>query len=173
LFWLKLGYDYFSKQLQFYLEFRVLILVLVEVGLWCILLNSCLKEYEDVLILVLVEVGLWCILLNSCLKEYEDVLIHVLVEVGLWFWCNNTKSRVYKVLILVLVEVGLWCGVRAVVWEYKRGGLNPCFGGSWVMIQEYKGMVVCWVRVLILVLVEVGLWSSSATWWPMKISLLS
>ncbi len=60
-----------------------------------------------VLILVLVEVGLWEII--TSLREWNNsVLILVLVEVGLWESFQSAAKDAICVLILVLVEVGLW-----------------------------------------------------------------
>jgi len=54
---------------------------------------------------------------------------------------------------------GSWVMMRAYLnnLQTQKHSLNPCFGGSWVMINDPNLFVIIKVDVLILVLVEVGL----------------
>ena len=73
-----------SDLLRLFLELRpqVLILVLMEYGLWlrCTRTGGILSE---VLILVLMEYGLWLIM-KKVIRSVREVLILVLMEYGLW-----------------------------------------------------------------------------------------
>ena len=108
----------------------VLILVLVEYGLWAKSL-SWETTASAVLILVLVEYGLWDYLCRKYRKTPRPCLNPCFS--GIWS-VSQLSIRVRRprgVLILVLVEYGLWVfqpGVGAtVVWTR----LNPCFSGIW------------------------------------------
>ena len=135
----------------------VLILVLVEDGLWWQRQNR-LRSYLRVLILVLVEDGLWQLLavlswllicLNPCFSGRWSLTFVTS--------CKRVQStEVLTVLILVLVEDGLW--PKPKVHWLNHSCLNPCFSGRWsltlcriIRVQHFR-------FVLILVLVEDGLW---------------
>ena len=135
----------------------VLILVLMEYGLWP--KRHCFQTSVRgrVLILVLMEYGLWRIDFGgrpcrhrSCLNPCFDgiwsltvwpswsswqaracVLILVLMEYGLWLLFKQMEcaDSVY-VLILVLMEYGLWLIKRMEEWNMFQS-LNPCFDGIW------------------------------------------
>ena len=62
----------------------VLILVLVEYGLWACAWPLQVSTVPPVLILVLVEYGLWEAERLAAVAEKSSVLILVLVEYGLW-----------------------------------------------------------------------------------------
>ena len=112
-----------------------------------------------VLILVLVEDGLWLTCRKSSVRFVtSEVLILVLVEDGLWphlpkWW----KQQTAWVLILVLVEDGLWLFLLSNGLS-DRKGLNPCFNGRWSL--TLVTVLICLRQrfVLILVLMEDGLW---------------
>ena len=116
---------------RFGLAHGVLILVLMEYGLWRSVQQGSVLKLSLVLILVLMEYGLWpntaaslagvAARLNPCsngiwsLTKYtwityilNLVLILVLMEYGLWHTPIFPLRNSYKVLILVLMEYGLW-----------------------------------------------------------------
>ena len=141
------------EEVLWVLDLIVLILVLMEYGLWrgtgvrrllLLCLNPCSNGIWSltprwplrqgrcrVLILVLMEYGLWPILFVQKYK-LKNVLILVLMEYGLWPEVFLPFSSVTYVLILVLMEYGLWL---------------KCFDAI------FNGICV-----LILVLMEYGLW---------------
>ena len=120
-----------SACVQLFPLWYVLILVLMEYGLWQSKLSGESNE-SSVLILVLMEYGLWpncqttltagrrC--LNPCSNgiwsltpgkkrleaQFHFVLILVLMEYGLWRIMIWISHIVQEVLILVLMEYGLW-----------------------------------------------------------------
>ena len=109
-----------------------------------------------VLILVLMEYGLWP--RSSALSACSGcVLILVLMEYGLWLSEFTLSSESHTVLILVLMEYGLWrrgsLGARGLPL-----GLNPCSNGIWSLTERNRSALERHVRVLILVLMEYGLW---------------
>ena len=108
-----------------------------------------------VLILVLMEYGLWRIM-NKVELVKAFVLILVLMEYGLWRMKSPNFRAIIRVLILVLMEYGLW-PVRRWLTASKRLSLNPCSNGIWSLTDERRLPVRC-VKVLILVLMEYGLW---------------
>ena len=65
-----------------------------------------------VLILVLMEYGLWPDEGQSVHQLGVYVLILVLMEYGLWLTYNEKEHGRKYVLILVLMEYGLWQGDR-------------------------------------------------------------
>ena len=86
-----------------------------------------------VLILVLMEYGLW--LEDALIKAFENyVLILVLMEYGLWLTILFNISTKLKVLILVLMEYGLWL-CQACRKGGKRC-LNPCSNGIWSLTSK-------------------------------------
>ena len=111
-------------------ETKVLILVLMEYGLW---LSALHGSREDVFGLNPCSNGIWSLTKggarNRCLQQ---VLILVLMEYGLWLFDVNFTAEDYNVLILVLMEYGLW--------------------------HDDAVITDCLLIVLILVLMEYGLW---------------
>ena len=76
-------------------------------GLWPEVNDAIQYLSFMVLILVLVDDGLW----QSCIytgRARQIVLILVLVDDGLWPWFNPPIEEDIYVLILVLVDDGLW-----------------------------------------------------------------
>ena len=132
----------------------VLILILLDVGLWLIgirpdmVSGSSLNPYsigcwsmtgmsdEDpaivlgVLILILLDVGLWPS--ETFVSDAAVVLILILLDVGLWQRLQSFSGNTSEVLILILLDVGLWLPI--------------------VDVETGE------VRVLILILLDVGLW---------------
>ena len=112
-----------------------------------------------VLILVLMEYGLWQTLLllltfwMNCLNPCSN---------GIWSLTKpeSVRGTVRKVLILVLMEYGLWrsgwFGVTAL------GSLNPCSNGIWSLTPRGGTCPYVGTWVLILVLMEYGLWPNLA-----------
>ena len=116
---------------RWWMEARVLILVLMEYGLWPV--YGSRKGFGwIVLILVLMEYGLWR-RVNLIWKEYGKVLILVLMEYGLWPIKRRPIGSVVFVLILVLMEYGLW--LDEVVTRSLFRSLNPCSNGIWSLTQ--------------------------------------
>ena len=110
---------------------------------------------HQVLILVVMEDGLWCnMMISSILLA---VLILVVMEDGLWslfYWGSAPEGHV---LILVVMEDGLW-SVKKVLSDDKEGSLNPCCNGRWSLIISYRQLWEPKIPVLILVVMEDGLW---------------
>ena len=71
-------------------------------------LQAYLILFFNVLILVLMEYGLWQNSHDSLSWERSWVLILVLMEYGLWLPYYYYQSEWELVLILVLMEYGLW-----------------------------------------------------------------
>ena len=117
-----------------------------------------LERARRVLILVLMEYGLWRIQhrlygggvmgLNPCsngiwsLTRYYSwstsgrwVLILVLMEYGLWHLGENGEIIVDGVLILVLMEYGLW-HLPLKNAPPKDKCLNPCSNGIWSLTRN-------------------------------------
>ena len=70
--------------------------------------NLGAAKVDVVLILVLMEYGLWLALADVLTKD-SVVLILVLMEYGLWHPdVEEKEADEGKVLILVLMEYGLW-----------------------------------------------------------------
>ncbi len=133
----------------------VLILVLMEDGLWRGPVASWMKSWDTVLILVLMEDGLWLetlytptILswgLNPCFNGRWSLTCFFLVasdgaEIGLNPCFNgrwsltlflSMKTDSFKVLILVLMEDGLWQLAEPRFPANLEKCLNPCFNGRW------------------------------------------
>ena len=82
-----------------------------------------------VLILVLMEYGLWRPLRGLSMAAWDTVLILVLMEYGLWPRPDKLRTRCWTVLILVLMEYGLWRRAPVSARALKR--LNPCSNGIW------------------------------------------
>ena len=68
-------------------------------------------EQSPVLILVLMEYGLWPKILMNLWDDWW-VLILVLMEYGLWRTISGGQAAPPRVLILVLMEYGLWHNIR-------------------------------------------------------------
>ena len=99
-------------------------------GIWSLTLTwwRLLRTFL-VLILVLMEYGLWPD--NIRLDSLRDsVLILVLMEYGLWPNLKEVIMAMKFVLILVLMEYGLWPGAQAHAMGAVRC-LNPCSNGIW------------------------------------------
>ena len=117
---------------------QVLILVLMEYGLW-----QCGQNHNrgsvNVLILVLMEYGLW---LPKDMKNIRAarVLILVLMEYGLWRIHGGVPEDGRQVLILVLMEYGLW--PHTTQYAKRRSRLNPCSNGIWSLTTEIKTSVL-------------------------------
>ena len=124
-------------------------------GRWSLTHRLAMRRKEIVLILVLVEDGLWrpwgqpwlrrwISRLNPCFsgrwsltflgsnrKSWKpEVLILVLMEDGLWRIIPIVMNTSVMVLILVLMEDGLWQVVKCMM-ETELWSLNPCFNGRW------------------------------------------
>ena len=106
----------------------VLILVLMEYGLWLFAGRGCKTFFSAVLILVLMEYGLWPVLIGQK-STGCDVLILVLMEYGLWHAEMYGHSYRAWVLILVLMEYGLWPIMADDA--ASNSCLNPCSNGIW------------------------------------------
>ena len=152
----------------------------MEYGLWRLWRNNQPLRHR-VLILVLMEYGLWqwCSFptrrllmgLNPCsngiwsLTSYKnggimgrEVLILVLMEYGLWPHGSEKMKNPNRVLILVLMEYGLWLSPIG-SFVILKVCLNPCSNGIWSLTFPLlsQGLMT---YVLILVLMEYGLWQS-------------
>ena len=137
----------------------VLILVLMEYGLWRKLFTVVRIVSLGVLILVLMEYGLWHYSCISC-RCNCCVLILVLMEYGLWHYsCISCRCNCC-VLILVLMEYGLWLK-RYLLTQCFTEGLNPCSNGIWSLTGRSWPSTTR-TKVLILVLMEYGLWPGGA-----------
>ena len=112
-----------------------------------------------VLILVLMEYGLWRKLFTVVRIVSLGVLILVLMEYGLWHYsCISCRCNCC-VLILVLMEYGLWLK-RYLLTQCFTEGLNPCSNGIWSLTGRSWPSTTR-TKVLILVLMEYGLWHDS------------
>ena len=146
----------------------VLILVLMEYGLWQI---SAQLSGSLIIGLNPCSNGIWSLTIYACVQSTTNssVLILVLMEYGLWHWNVSSKSQLQclnpcsngiwsltpswcclchfqQVLILVLMEYGLWL---------KKGNLIPANA-----------------MVLILVLMEYGLWPTPRElFWGLRVRL--
>ena len=77
------------------------------------------KKLKDVLILVLMEYGLWPSMYAA--DGWHYVLILVLMEYGLWHRTICALATMDQVLILVLMEYGLWRFMLQVNWSDDQG----------------------------------------------------
>ena len=109
---------------------RVLILVLMEYGLWLIT-RMVAATVDEVLILVLMEYGLW--LLWQLFITWHRIRLNP---------CSN----------------GIW-SLTGFFWVFRPAfwGLNPCSNGIW-SLTALGALIGIGCRVLILVLMEYGLW---------------
>ena len=160
--------------------FDVLILVLMEYGLWhfyslylwwwygC--LNPCSNGIwsltlwkghfsevsKDVLILVLMEYGLWhkCNQCNSCRLHCLNPCSN-----GIWSLTQNYHGRKITRIGLNPCSNGIWSLTYEadVPADAIPEGLNPCSNGIWSLTQRHYQQLQL-QHVLILVLMEYGLW---------------
>ena len=143
---------------------RVLILVLMEYGLWHAASSSVMVGLNRVLILVLMEYGLWpgiimtsnpgTASLNPCSNGIWS-LTKMFLDLSVSSWrlnpCSNgiwslTKTYLAEcfgkaVLILVLMEYGLWRR-RSEFIAAARSGLNPCSNGIWSLTKMFLDLSV-------------------------------
>ena len=138
------------------IKFHVLILVLMEYGLWLSLSGGltgrrmCLNPCSN---------GIWS-LTNSPLNCEQDTPGLNPCSNGIWSltYGGKTMANSIDVLILVLMEYGLW---HYTPLREGAGGLavrlNPCSNGIWSLTNALQGGRYD-KRVLILVLMEYGLW---------------
>ena len=135
----------------------VLILVLMEYGLWLFIPYSS-NERACVLILVLMEYGLWrplvggiwtapCVRLNPCSNGIWSLTARNRGRGWVWISLNPCSNGIWSltslrsilypipaVLILVLMEYGLWRAERTQ--RLTRGTrLNPCSNGIWSLTE--------------------------------------
>ena len=137
----------------------VLILVLMEYGLWLIFDTNETTKWV-VLILVLMEYGLWpksyhwLVHWSRCLNPCSN---------GIWSLTDETISSHYPrhVLILVLMEYGLWPFMRE-SFGFPAWSLNPCSNGIWSLTRQSavyrhtsQGLNPC----------SNGIWSLTSDWW--------
>ncbi len=134
-----------------------------------------------VLILVLMEDGLWLHHSHDAGHLPVLVLILVLMEDGLWQQRRSIYNTGNRVLILVLMEDGLWRQSVLILYKIAKSlnpcfngrwsltisfvrddngeySLNPCFNGRWSLTTNHNLRTRKTVYVLILVLQEDGLW---------------
>ena len=107
-----------------------------------------------VLILVLMEYGLWHGS-DGAQPLHAQVLILVLMEYGLWRWSLLCIVSLVLVLILVLMEYGLWH--EMIAYQSYIKSLNPCSNGIWSLTIHLNKLQDS-AQVLILVLMEYCLW---------------
>ena len=110
-----------------------------------------------VLILVLMEYGLWHSKADCEDSSRSRVLILVLMEYGLWRVSALSTAEIPIVLILVLMEYGLWLAGAART-AASVTSLNPCSNGIWSLTAAFVIISYILEIVLILVLMEYGLW---------------
>ena len=121
----------------------------------------------SVLILVVVDDGLWVRWIVTQRGGQSSVLILVVVDDGLWVRNPFTQGLQFAdVLILVVVDDGLWAYWREVYKEFTES-LNPCCCGWWSLRRnpftqglQFAGLNPCCC----------GWWSlrtKSAMWWPL------
>ena len=141
----------------------------MEYGLWqtkavatCFILQ--------VLILVLMEYGLWLHWWSSQQNGIRKVLILVLMEYGLWQIMIFKAMKELGVLILVLMEYGLWLSLSSPC-SSPVVSLNPCSNGIWSLTSLIPLFAKDW-HVLILVLMEYGLWLIRCSYQTIKIKVL-
>ena len=165
----------------FYWDIQVLILVLMEYGLWQYRLHVE-GQYCRVLILVLMEYGLWPVEGPTASTAAFIVLILVLMEYGLWLMSdaktrfidpslNPCSNGIWSLTVhggmpednrqirLNPCSNGIWSLTKITPPCSKLNtGLNPCSNGIW-SLTLYQISYQYWVNdVLILVLMEYGLW---------------
>ena len=153
-------------------------------------------EYDGVLILVVMEDGLWLPGKEGYIKNGFHVLILVVMEDGLWPIICFVIIGIICVLILVVMEDGLWpatngslhrcrkglnpccdgrwslTGIATNSWTATLTGLNPCCDGRWSLTGFSFELKFNNIYVLILVVMEDGLWQVvSVRWWTQKKSL--
>ena len=118
------------------------------------------RHFGGVLILVLVEYGLWAKSL-SWETTASAVLILVLVEYGLWdYLCRKYRKTPRPCLNPCFSGIWSvsWRPSRLAKFPLKC--LNPCFSGIWSVSTRSPSSSTRSAVVLILVLVEYGLWAS-------------
>ena len=115
---------------------EVLILVVMEDGLW-LCFKTAKRMEHSVLILVVMEDGLWLAAIRdqSCIGDL--VLILVVMEDGLWHCIYAIIERISSVLILVVMEDGRWL-LRKFGYPWWAPRLNPCCNGKWTQTPEKK-----------------------------------
>ena len=140
-------------------ELNVLILVLMEYGLWRVWtigwghtrgLNPCSNGIWSLTWHMLFQVHLLRLRLNPCSNGIWSLTVVKEVERqnriclnpcsnGIWSltWRDDARNRSRYVLILVLMEYGLWLrSVRSAVHWLLR--LNPCSNGIWSLTVVYS-----------------------------------
>ena len=104
---------------------KVLILVLMEYGLW----QERVKRETEEIGLNPCSNGIWSLTKQGETSQpHPPVLILVLMEYGLWRIVDYGDGSRYPVLILVLMEYGLWLFCPTL--QHLRC-LNPCSNGIW------------------------------------------
>ena len=143
---------------------RVLILVLMEYGLWHLSLRDL---YVRLFCLNPCSNGIWSLTLNKGLNFFHQFSLNPCSN-GIWSLTTSTLSAsmsMVMVLILVLMEYGLW----------RTWDLCPRFSvtvlilvlmeyGLWLLLSITMHPNYEWV--LILVLMEYGLWRYTENQYP-------
>ena len=86
----------------------VLILIVLEDGLWAAARVVVASIGMGVLILIVLEDGLWGPLHLRLVLMQKRVLILIVLEDGLWALGAKEAKTYYNVLILIVLEDGLW-----------------------------------------------------------------
>ena len=121
------------------IRWRVLILVLMEYGLWHGS-DGAQPLHAQVLILVLMEYGLWRWSL-LCIVSLVLVLILVLMEYGLW--------HEWQTLMPVLISLnpcsnGIWSLTLLIgIARLSVSSLNPCSNGIWSLTMRIRTTWLC------------------------------
>ncbi len=179
--------DFAPNGTLFAFFFSVLILVVMEYGLWHMRMRFFLNAGPSVLILVVMEYGLWPttihhtlrpLCLNPCCNgiwsltgtqiwifEIEDsVLILVVMEYGLWQFARLSSLQCWVISLNPCCN-GIWSLTEHHSKEDCKGFpcLNPCCNGIWSLTWVILNLSskVCYV--LILVVMEYGLWPREVT----------
>ena len=106
---------------------KVLILVLMEYGLW----QERVKRETEEIGLNPCSNGIWSLTKQGETSQpHPPVLILVLMEYGLWRIVDYGDGSRYPVLILVLMEYGLWLFCPTLQ-HLRFWCLNPCSNGIW------------------------------------------
>ena len=118
--------------------FVVLILVLMEYGLW----RVSVEYYLALASLNPCSNGIWSLTLKTITMVIRNNSLNPCSN-GIWSLTILAGTRIVvsrSVLILVLMEYGLW-RLRNIPVDYMSKGLNPCSNGIWSLtrLQPPKG----------------------------------
>ena len=129
-------------------------------GLWSLtnFLQNKNCSNRKVLILVVLDYGLWLCFLKRIRTMRVTVLILVVLDYGLWLIIPQQNDPDNPRLNPCCA--GLWSLTDKEVrlrWELLKS-LNPCCAGLWSLTLRLRSNRGPWSRVLILVVLDYGLW---------------